>query len=60
MGGWEGMGSEGGWAAEVGLYNPLEQGQNGCVFNKAQKQPQCTCQAKTVIGSSLTMHMQPY
>ena len=24
--------------------------------NKAQKQPQSTCQAKTVIGSSLTPH----
>ena len=27
-----------------------------CVFSKAQKQPQCTCQAKTIIGSSLTSY----
>ena len=51
MGGWEG-----GWEAEGGLYHPLEQGQICCVFNEAQKQPQCTCQAKTVVGSSLTPH----
>ena len=24
-----------------------------CVFNKSQKQPQCTCQTKKVIASSL-------
>ena len=43
----------GGWEAEGRLYHPLEQEQSS-VFNEAQKQPQCTCQAKSVIGSSLT------
>ena len=27
-----------------------------CVFSKTQKQPQCTCQAETVAGNSLTPH----
>ena len=33
-----------------------------CVFSKTQKQPQlqCTCQAKTVAGSSLTPHAYTY
>ena len=34
-------------------YHPSAQRQNYCVF-KAQKQPQCMCQAMTVVGSSLT------
>ena len=42
------------WEARGGLYHPLEQEQSCCVFNEAQKQPQCTSQAKTVVGSSLT------
>ena len=41
---------------EGGLNHPLAQGKSRCVFNKAQKQPQCTCQDKTVAGSSLTPH----
>ena len=47
----------GGWEAKGGLY-PMEQEQEQgcCVFNEAQRQPQCTCQAKTVAGSSLTPH----
>ena len=45
-----------GWEAEGGLNHPLAQGRSCCVFNKAQKQPQCTCQDKTVVGSSLTPH----
>ena len=52
MGGWEGGGV--GWKAEGGLNHPWAQGQSHCVFSKTQKQPQCTCQAKTVAGSSLT------
>ena len=28
-----------------------------CAFNETQKQPQCTCQAKTVVGSSLTLRV---
>ena len=48
------MGVGGGWEAKDRLYHPLEKG--CCIFNEAQKQPQCTCQAKTVIGSSLTPH----
>ena len=31
-------------------------GKSRCVFNEAQKQPQCTRQDKTVAGSSLTPH----
>ena len=46
----------GGWEAEGGLNHPLTQGKSHCVFNKAQKQPQCTCQDKTVVGRSLTPH----
>ena len=51
-----GVGVGGEWEAKGGLYHPLEQGQGCCVFNEAQKQPQCTCQAKMVIGSSVTPH----
>ena len=51
-----GVGGGGGWEAEGGLNHPPAQGRSRCVFNKAQKQPQCTCQDKTVIGSSLTPH----
>ena len=50
------MGVGGGWETEGRLNHPLAQGKSHCVFNKAQKQPQCTCQDKTVIGSSLTPH----
>ena len=58
MGGREGggVGVEGGWEAEGGLNHPPAQRKSRCVFNKAQKQPQCTCQDKTVAGSSLTPH----
>ena len=51
-----GVGVGGGWEAEGGLNHPLTQGKSRCVFNKAQKQPLCTCQDKTVSGSSLTSH----
>ena len=56
MGGREGggVGVGGGWEAEGGLNHPLARGRSRCVFNKAQKQPQCTCQDETVTGSSLT------
>ena len=50
------MGVGGGWEAEGRLNHPLAQGKSSCVFNKAQKQPQCTRQNKTVVGSSLTLH----
>ena len=50
------MGVGGGWEAEGGLNHPLAQGKSRCVFNKAQKQPQCTFQDKTIAGSSLTQH----
>ena len=36
------MGVGGGWEAEGGLNHPLAQGRSRCVFNKAQKQPQCS------------------
>ena len=51
-----GGGGGGGWEAEGGLNHPLAQRKSRCVFNKAQKQPQCTCQDKMVVGSSLTPH----
>ena len=50
------MGVGGGWEAEGGLDHPPSQGKSRCVLNKAQKQPQCTCQDKMVAGSSLTPH----
>ena len=56
MGGGGGVGVGGGWEAKGGLKHPLAQGKSRCVFNKAQKHPQCTCQDKTVAGSSLTPH----
>ena len=48
------MGVGGGWEAEGGLNHPLAVRKSRCVLSKAQKQPQCTCQDKTVIGNSLT------
>ena len=50
------MGGEVGWKAEGRLNHPWAQGQSHCVFSKTQKQSQCTCQAKTFAGSSLTPH----
>ena len=46
----------GAWEAEGRLYHPWVQRQSHCVFSKAQKQSECTCQAKTVASSSLTAH----
>ena len=43
-----------GWEAEGGLNHPLAVRKSRCVLSKAQKQPQCTCQDKTVVGNSLT------
>ena len=51
------MGVACGWEAEGRLNHPLAQGKSRCVFNKAKKQPQCTCQDKTVAGSRLTPHV---
>ena len=57
MGGQVGNGGGGGgWETEGRLNHSWEQGQSHCVSSKTQKQPQCTCQAKTVAGSSLTAH----
>ena len=50
------MGVGGGWDAECGLNHLLAQRKSHCVFSKAQKHPQCTCQDKMVTGSSLTPH----
>ena len=50
------MGIGGEWEAEGGLNHPLAQRKIRCVFNKAQKQPQCTCQDIAVAGNSLTPH----
>ena len=51
-----GVGVGGEWEAEGGLNHPLAVRKSRCVLSKAQKQPQCTCQDKTVVGSSLTPH----
>ena len=45
-----------GWEAEGGLNHPLAVRKSCCVFSKAQKPPQCTCQDNTIVGSSLTPH----
>ena len=50
------MGVGGGWEAEGGLNHSLAVRKSRCVFSKAQKQPQCTCQDKMVVGSGLTPH----
>ena len=47
-------GGGGGWEAKGRLNHPLAQRKSCCVLSKAQKQPQCTCQHKTVVGNSLT------
>ena len=52
---WWGSGGVG-WEAEGGLNHPLAQRKSCCVLSKAQKQPQCICQDKTVVGNSLTPH----
>ena len=38
-------GGGGGWEAQGRLNHSLVQGKSCCVFSKAQKQPQCTCQS---------------
>ena len=59
-GGWvggqegDGVGVGGGWEAEGGQYHPQEDKQQCCVFSRAQKLPQSTWQAQTVVSSSLT------
>ena len=43
------------WGAEGWFFHILEQkAAINCVFMKAQKGPQCTCQAKMVSGSNFT------
>ena len=42
-----------GWEAKGGLNHPLAVRKSCCVFSKAQKQPQCTCQDKTVASSTI-------
>ena len=49
-GGWGGRG----WEAEGGQYHPQGDKQQCCVFSRAQKLPQSTWQAQTVVSSSLT------
>ena len=48
--GWGGIGGGGVWEADGSSYHTLEQKE----ALEGQKQPQCTCQAKMVIDSSLT------
>ena len=56
MSGWEEGGGGGGWEAEGGLNHPWAQRNSHCVLSKTQKQPQCTCQTKTVADCCLTPH----
>ena len=49
-----GVGVGGGWEAEGGQYHPQGDKQQCCVFSRAQKLPQSTWQAQTVVSSSLT------
>ena len=49
----------GGWEAEGGLNHPPAQGKSRCVFNKAQKQPQCTCQDKTEFDTTCSLISAP-
>ena len=49
-------GGGGGWEAEGGVNHPWAQRNSHCVLSETQKQPQCTCQARTVAGSCLTPH----
>ena len=44
----------GGWGAEGGQHHPQGNKQQCRVFSRAQKLPQSTWQAETVISSSLT------
>ena len=46
------MGVGDGLEAKDRLYYPLAQRQSHGVLSKAKKQVQCTCQARTVVGSS--------
>ena len=48
---------KGGWGAEGGLYHPQGDRQQQCVLSRAQKQPQSTWQAETIVGNSLTHHV---
>ena len=44
-----------GWVkSQRRLSHPLAVRKSRCVLSKAQKQPQCTCKDKTVVGSSFT------
>ena len=51
---YRGVGVGGGWEAEGGQYHPQGDKQQCCVFSSAQKLPQSTWQAQTVVSSSLT------
>ena len=48
----------GGWEAEGGQYHPQGDKQQRCVLSRAQKLPQSTWQAQTVVSSSLTPQLQ--
>ena len=52
--GGDGVDVGGGWEAEGGQYHPQGDKQQCCVFSRAQKLPQSTWLAQTVVSSSLT------
>ena len=49
-----GVGVGGGWEAEGRQYHPQGDKQQCCILSRAQKLPQSTWQAQTVVSSSLT------
>ena len=51
---WVGRRGLGGWGVEGGFFHTFEQKSSHCVFIEVHRQPQFTCQAGTVAGSSLT------
>ena len=58
-----GVGVGGGWEAEGGQYHPQGDKQQCCVFSRAQKLPQSTWQAQTVVStpnSLISAHHWPH
>ena len=53
-----GLGVRGEWEAEGGQYHPQGDKQQCCVFSRAQKLPQSTWKAQTVVSSSYSLTPQ--
>ena len=48
------VGGGGGWGAKGGFFHTFDWKSSHCVSTEMHMQPQFTCQAETVTGSSLT------